>query len=704
MRVQALLLAALAGGLFASASAETITTVFRLRMLTDEDYAKSIPFCITGLVTVVSGKSLLLEADDGGYSVQPLVDCRMMHEGDILCTSGHTALAYYANDPILYATNIVLVGHADVPEPPLMTLEDILSGKGDYRRIRLAGFFTDAFNDNIDDNYIITLLNVQGRILHAATLKSDNALNALRSLANTDVEVTCVLLPHMTGRRLFGGPIISFKSVSHDVRPLSRPTGDPFDAPSLKTVNRTVAERISALKRHSVHGRVLATWQRRNLIVSYGENRLAKVTLADGEQLPAAGTWIDAVGFPETDLFTVNLANAQIRPAKGEPAPAETPDETSAYQICHNPITNSYDLDFHGRLVRLAGTVCAVSGLHGEPGRLTVESDGVIFAVDAGTSENALGEIETGCQIEATGVCIMESESWSPQRIVPAITGFAIVLRAPDGIRIVSRPPWWTPRRLVFVLSGILLALVAILVWNMSLRKLVERRSRQLLKSQAEKINANFRIDERTRIATELHDYLAQNLTAMSYQLTAARLSQDEDPATSQKHLETVATMLNSSRTELRRCLWDLKSDALEESTFEQAIRRTLQQILDDTPLSISFDLSRRSVNDSTAHALLSVIRELVANAIHHGHAKSISITGGHSDGKIVVSVSDDGAGFDPSKCMRSDDGHFGLDGIRSRLARLGGEFAITSSPGRGTTAVIRLPLPDATPRKSKTP
>ena len=702
MRVQALLLAVLADGLFASASAETITTVSRLRMLTDEDYAKSIPFCITGLVTVVSGKSLLLEADDGGYSVQPLVDCRIS-KGDILRTAGHTALAYYANNPTLYATNIVLVGHADVPEPPLMTLEDILSGKGDYRRIRLAGFITDAFNDDIDDNCVIALLNVQGRTLHAATRKTGDALNALRSLANTDVEVTGALFPHMPGRRLFGGPMLIFESVKHDVRPLSRPTGDPFDAPSLKTVNRTVAERISALKRHSVHGRVLAAWQRRNLIVSYGENRLAKVTLADGEQLPAAGTWIDAVGFPETDLFTVNLANARTRPAKGEPAPAETSEEVSAYRICHNPITNSYDLDYHGRLVRIAGTVCAVSGLQGEPGRLTIESDGIIFTVDAGTSENALREVEAGCRIEATGVCIMESESWHLRRIVPAITGFAIVIRVPEDISIVSRPPWWTPRKLVFVLAGILLALVAILVWNMSLRKLVERRSRQLLKSQAEKIKANFRIDERTRIATELHDYLAQNLTAMSYQLTAARLSRDEDPATSQKHLETVATMLNSSRTELRRCLWDLKSDALEESTFEQAIRRTLQQILDDTPLSISFDLSRRSVNDSTAHALLSVIRELVANAIHHGHAKSISITGGHSDGKIVVSVSDDGAGFDPSNCVRSDDGHFGLDGIRSRLARLGGEFAITSSPGRGTTAVMRLPLHKAKPLKSKT-
>ena len=259
-----------------------------------------------------------------------------------------------------------------------------------------------------------------------------------------------------------------------------------------------------------------------------------------------------------------------------------------------------------------------------------------------------------------------------------------------------SWPPWWTPQRLLFVLAGLILVIAAILAWNAPLRRLVERRSRQLSQAQVETANADFRTGERTRIATELHDYLAQNLAAMSYQLTAARLAQREDPASSMKLLDTVATMLNSSRTELRRCLWDLRSEALEEPTFELAIRRALQQILDDTPLLISFDISRRSVSDTTAHAMLSVIRELVANAIRHGRAKSIRITGENSDGLLKVSVMDDGIGFDPSSRPNSGDGHFGLDGIRIRIGRLGGTFTIDSSPGGGARFTFTLPFQPA--------
>ena len=694
--------AALACGLCMALSAETITTVSQVRALADEDYSRTIPFCLTGLVTKITRKGCLLDAADGSCAL--LGSNIIFNTSDVIRVDGYTRIGNFSNDPILQSTNILHLGRAPVPEPTLLSLEELLAGKGDYKRIRIRGFITDAFNDNIDDNFVIAQLNVQGRILHTATLNTGTVLDSLRSLIDADIELTGTCIPWVGGKRLFGGPLIRFDSASADIKILSHPADDPFTAPRLKTLSRTFAENISALKRHSLQGCVLAAWQKRNLLVNYGTNLIAKITLTEGERLPEAGTWIEAVGFPETDLFMVNLANARIRLAKNECALAEATKDVSAYRISHQPFTKRYDLDFYGHLVRISGIVRAISKPQNEPGRLTIESDGILVPIDAGTSAEALDKVEIGCKIEATGVCVMESESWCPQRIVPIIKGFFLVIRSSDDIHILSYPPWWTPQRFLFALLGLLLVLVSILMWNIALRRLVERRSWQLLKSQAEKIKADFRIDERTRIATELHDSLAQNLTAMSYQLTAARLSRDEDPTTSQKHIETVATMLNSSRTELRRCLWDLKSEALEEPTFEQAIRRTLQQILDDTPLSISFNISRRSVNDSTAHAILSVIRELVANAIHHGHAKSISITGGHSGGTIAVSVSDDGIGFDPSKCARSDDGHFGLDGIRSRLARLGGEFSIMSSLGRGTTAVMHLPLHDATARKAKTP
>ncbi len=682
--------------------AEVITTVSQVRALADEDYAREIPFCITGLVTKTTRKGGLIDAADGSCDLWGTNMC--FKEGDMIRADGYTTHDFFANDPILYATNTVNLGRGILPEPQLLTIEDLLSGKGDYKRIRLRGFITDAFNDDIDDNFVIALLNVQGRILHTATPKTGDALNRLRSLIDADIEITCTSKPYVAGKRVFGGPLILFDSTSHDIKVLSLPAEDPFAAPRLKAIQRTLAENISGLKRHSVHGRVLAAWQKKNVIVGYGNGLFAKVTLAEGERLPDAGTWIDAVGFPETDLFTINLTNARIRRSPDERGSAETPEDVSVKRICHQPFTKRYDLDFHGRLIRLSGIVRAVSRPQHEPGRLTIESEGNIFPIDAGTSAEALDKVEIGCQIEATGICVMESESWRPQRVVPTITGFLLVLRSPEDIRILSYPPWWTPQRFMFVLSGLLLVLVTILAWNIALRRLVERRSRQLIKSQSAKLKSDLRIDERTRIATELHDYLAQNLTAMSYQLTAARLTRDGDPATSQKHLATVATMLNSSRTELRRCLWDLKSEALEEPTFEQAIRRTLQQVLDGTTLSISFDISRRSVNDTTAHALLSVIRELVANAIRHGHAKSISITGTHEDGRLKVTVADDGVGFDPSSCGRPDDGHFGLGGIRSRIGRLGGEFTITSAPGHGTTAIVHLASKSASTRKTGLP
>ena len=658
-----------------------------------------MPFCLTGLVTKVTTKGngnrfCLLESADGGCLVR--FSDENVKTGCTIRAYGHTEIDSFAADPILVATNTTVLGRADVPEPRLLTVEELLDAPKCYRRMRIRGFITDAFSDEIDDNYVIALLNADGRILHATTQKTKDSLSDLKSLIDADVEISGHVSPHAGGKRIFGGPLIIFDSVSNDVTVLSRPSADPFDAPRLKALDRTFAENVSSMKRHTVNGFVLAAWQKKNLLVRYDKGMIAKITLADGERLPTAGTWIDAVGFPETDLFSVNLMNARIRPAPEKRTPAETPECTSAYRISHQPFTKRFDLDFYGRLVRIDGVVRAVSRPSDTPGLLTIESGGMLTHIDAGTSADALGDVEIGCRIEATGVCVMETESWRPQRVVPSITGFFIVIRSPADIRVVSWPPWWTPQKLLFILVGILLLLAAILAWNFSLRNIAEYRSRQLLQAQMETAAADFRTGERTRIATELHDYLAQNLAAVSYQLTAARLAQREDPISSMKHLDTVASMLNSSRTELRRCLWDLRSEALEEPTFELAIRRTLQQILDDTPLRISFDISRRSVNDTTAHAMLSVIRELVANAIRHGHAKSISVSGGCSDGRLDVSVMDDGIGFDPSSCPNSEDGHFGLDGIRSRIGRLGGTFTVDSSPGCGARFTVTFPFQPA--------
>ena len=100
----------------------------------------------------------------------------------------------------------------------------------------------------------------------------------------------------------------------------------------------------------------------------------------------------------------------------------------------------------------------------------------------------------------------------------------------------------------------------------------------------------------------------------------------------------------------------------------------------------------RDDVADRSVHAALSITRELVANAIHHGYAKSIAIAGALDNGMLRFSVSDDGSGFDTERVAGSRDGHFGLTGIRERVHKLNGTFRIDSTPGRGTKASVALP------------
>ena len=158
--------------------------------------------------------------------------------------------------------------------------------------------------------------------------------------------------------------------------------------------------------------------------------------------------------------------------------------------------------------------------------------------------------------------------------------------------------------------------------------------------------------------------------------------------------------MLLSTRTELKRCLFDLREDILEDMDFERALRQTLRPVMGDSRLRIRFRVARSSMDDSLAHAVLSIVRELVSNAVRHGRATSVTVAGTleHSidtpcgGNRIVFSVRDDGIGFDPAACVGPSEGHFGLTGIRDRIDRADGEF-ILKSDKTGTYAHIALPL-----------
>jgi signal transduction histidine kinase len=241
---------------------------------------------------------------------------------------------------------------------------------------------------------------------------------------------------------------------------------------------------------------------------------------------------------------------------------------------------------------------------------------------------------------------------------------------------------------------AVMLAVIAGgLVWNRALRNLADRRGRELYREQVAHAVAEFKTDERTRLAVELHDSIAQNLTAISFQIASARSSRKISPEASEQHMQNADRMLHSCRTELRRCLWDLRNNTLEERDFREAIDKTISPVLGDAVPHIRFPVPRARISDTTAHAALSIIRELTFNAVLHGRARNVWIAGEICERTLRFSVRDDGCGFDVAHHPGQSTGHFGLKGISERLQALDGELSMSSS-SHGTRAVVSIHLP----------
>jgi len=251
-----------------------------------------------------------------------------------------------------------------------------------------------------------------------------------------------------------------------------------------------------------------------------------------------------------------------------------------------------------------------------------------------------------------------------------------ILITPSDQIRVVAHATWWTSGRLLVVFSVLCVFFLVLLIRN-------HIRRREL----------GVKIGERTRFAVELHDSLSQNLEGLACQVAATKGLIKEDPSSAAAFLGTAERMLDSCRTELKRCLFDLRGDALEEKDFSRAIEQTLAtSLIDVGSVVLEFPVGRDELDDYIAHSVLCIVRELVSNAVRHGKARTVNVRGKIRDGRILFSVLDDGLGFDTANRPGPESGHFGLAGIADRVRHLGGELRVDSHPGGPTVFEIFLP------------
>ncbi len=201
-------------------------------------------------------------------------------------------------------------------------------------------------------------------------------------------------------------------------------------------------------------------------------------------------------------------------------------------------------------------------------------------------------------------------------------------------------------------------------------------------------------LEERQRLAREIHDTLAQGLTGIITQLGAVQQAKD-DPERWQQHVENALALARESLNEARRSVHALRPAPLEGTRLPDALADTarrwsqvqavqVRMVTTGEPVALSADADV---------ALLRVAQEALANIAKHARATRVDITLSYMGDVVALDIRDDGEGFAVGETADDARGGFGFESMRQRMAQVGGTLDVESEPGYGTAISVRVPV-----------
>lgn len=245
---------------------------------------------------------------------------------------------------------------------------------------------------------------------------------------------------------------------------------------------------------------------------------------------------------------------------------------------------------------------------------------------------------------------------------------------------------------LIVVAVGVLIGLWAhsVVAQSSERARLIE----ELERTQAQLSEAHQRqgaADERERIARDIHDTLAQGFASIIVLAEAAQAGIDHHPATSAQQLRSIESTARENLAEARELVGSAGQPGpgqVAAGSVARTLRRTLDRFAEDTGLAVDADLADLECDQQTRIALLRCTQESLANVRKHARASMVGVVLVRRPHGVELEITDDGAGFRVGESTG-----FGLDGMRKRLAELGGRLTVTSSVGDGTRILAMIPM-----------
>jgi signal transduction histidine kinase len=336
--------------------------------------------------------------------------------------------------------------------------------------------------------------------------------------------------------------------------------------------------------------------------------------------------------------------------------------------------------NYDARLVEVQGVL---TGMHDEPASkmlvLELASGAQAFRafIPAGQSAQFYRRLTPRSLLNLRGVCTLD------RRYTEGVTSFALLLRSTEDIDRLAGPPWWTPSRLAEIGSAILLLCLL----------------GQYLYGRAKQWRWRAIVQERERLAHELHDTLAQSFAGVAFQLQGIRNGLEQaDPAGIERvnqQIDLACDVVRQTHEEASLSIAMLR----EEWPAGKELGAALEECAASIVAGGDVQIVRKGRTDSrsvpahipvrVADALFHIGREAIVNSVRHADPRQIVLSIDYEAKTVILTVEDEGRGFDPKQQTRG----FGLRGMEKRARSIGAHLAVISQAGSGTCVQVTAPL-----------
>lgn len=671
-----------------------------------------------GLAVHVEAQVVRINPHNRGIFVYDGTDCIYSHGddlgkdpavGDIVWVDGETTAGLYAPD--IHASEVTVVDHRPLPQGRPFQLHEMYEPNVDCDWVRIRGRLI-SMTVRRDLHIIQVEVDRNERVLDVQVPYSAENEKELQKKIFSFVEFNAVAGTVANDNRQAIGRFFYVTSSSDFIR---TDNNERFDAADDCKIYELM--RFDQRVRRSVRTQGLVTAVGQNEIYLRGEYASLRVATTSSDTL-RVGDEVEITGFQQMGQVSPRFRARTVTVLahrKEPPRPVRIRYAEGLTSHLNDDLVqiDAELLNIEERLTRY-GNMQTI---------LLCRADKSFFEVRYPEGGQGGADLTPGARLRLTGICSVIRDA--EVRWYLHAEGFLLKLRGPDDVLVIRAAPWLTAARMLGLL-GIFAGLsLFIFGWVILLRRTVGRQTAII----QDKLAREAVLDERQRIARELHDNLEQGLAGAGIQLggclrrielnaekemnfiqtALASVSSEQkslraliicrekeaqnDAASAMRSVGVAEHILERCSEESRTSIHDLRGGLLERVNLVEALKLTLHGLVEESgqPAVLNIELHGNPfcLRRAAERNLLLVAKEAVLNALRHADAATIDVDLFYAAGEARLRIADDGCGFNPDAARTK--GRFGLRGMKERLQQFNGMFSVSSQLGTGTVIDVKI-------------